>query len=327
MKTAPRAWLRENGAWLPEAALPVTDRAIRYGMAVFETIGIRQGQPLLLEEHLALLEESARSLHLPPVGPAGPSGPLPDLPPAATGILRLYLTAGDGSPTDAVTAPRFFALFEPHDPVAIPATQTARLHPEPVAPFAHGRKTGNYWMNCAAQAAARADGFDHALLADHDGHLLSAAFGNIFFVLDGELCTPSLALAVRPGVVRAWVMRQQPVREVEFPAARLGEVIRTLPDQQPPRHHAPAMRRRRPRPGRTHLARSHPPRKNHPVMPAENSREERASYPMKHSRQSLGKVEAASPPLVVRVKRRGRRFYFTTSMASSSRIRSVPIPA
>lgn len=223
MNTAPRAWLRENGAWIPGATLPVTDRAVRYGMAVFETIGIRQGQPLLLAEHLALLEESARLLISTSVGPAGPSGPLPELHKEDTGILRLYVTAGDGSPTSPASHPRFIALFEPHDPATIPHEQTARLHPEPVAPFARGRKTANYWMNCAAQSSAQAAGFDHALLADHDGHLLSAAFGNLFLVLDGELCTPSLSLAVRPGVIRAWVMQQQPVREIEFPAARLAE--------------------------------------------------------------------------------------------------------
>ena len=224
MKTAPRAWLRENGAWSPDAALPVTDRATRYGMAVFETIGIREGQPLLLEEHLALLQESAHSLLSTPAGPAGPSGPLPSLQPNDTGVLRLYFTAGDGGPTDPVTTPRFFALFEPHDPAAIPSTQTARLHPECVAPFAQGRKTANYWMNCAAQAAARAAGFDHALLADHDGHLLSAAFGNIFYMLDGELCTPPVTLAVRHGVMRTWVLQRETVRQTEFPAARLAEV-------------------------------------------------------------------------------------------------------
>jgi len=75
VKTAPRAWLHENGAWTPDATLPVTDRAIRYGMAVFETIGIRQGQPLLLQEHLTLLQESAQLLLSTSVGSAGPSGP------------------------------------------------------------------------------------------------------------------------------------------------------------------------------------------------------------------------------------------------------------
>lgn len=223
MKTAPRAWLHAKGAWTPDATLPVTDRAVRYGMAVFETIGIRNGQPLLLDAHLTLLEESARTL-LTPAGSAGLGGPLPDLDPADTGLLRLYVTAGDGAPTDPVTAPRCFALFEPHDPATIPSAQSVRLRPEPVAPFAQGYKTANYWMNCAAQAEARRAGFDHALLADYRGQLLSAAFGNIFFVLDDELCTPSLALAVRSGVIRAWVMRQQPVREVEFPVARLANL-------------------------------------------------------------------------------------------------------
>jgi branched-subunit amino acid aminotransferase/4-amino-4-deoxychorismate lyase len=235
VNTAPRAWLHENGVWTPDATLPVTDRAMRYGMAVFETIGIRSGHPLLLAEHLALLEESARTLLSTPVGSAGLrlgepaygseslSGPLPKLHNDDTGILRLYLTAGDGTPTAPVTTTRLFALFEPHDPTTIPHEQNARLHPEPVTPFGHGRKTANYWMNCAAQSAAQVAGFDHALLSDHHGHLLSAAFGNLFFVLDGQVCTPSLSLAVRPGVIRAWVMQQQPVHEVEFSAARLAE--------------------------------------------------------------------------------------------------------
>ena len=97
------------------------------------------------------------------------------------------------------------------------------MHPEPVTPFAHGRKTANYWLNCAAQTSAQNAGCDHSLLADHEGNLLSAALGNIFFVLDGQLCTPSLALAVRAGVIRSRILQSQPVREVKFPAARLPE--------------------------------------------------------------------------------------------------------
>jgi branched-subunit amino acid aminotransferase/4-amino-4-deoxychorismate lyase len=188
-------------------------------MSVFETIGIREGQPLLLADHLALLAASAADL----LGTTLPEIQLPALAPDATGILRLYFTAGDGAPTAPVGEPRLFALFEPHDPAGIPDEQTARLHPEPVTPFAHGRKTANYWLNCAAQTTAQNAGCDHALLADHGGNLLSAAFGNIFFVLDGQLCTPSLTLAVRAGVIRSRILQSQTVREVEFPAARLPE--------------------------------------------------------------------------------------------------------
>lgn len=219
----PRAWLRQDGSWHPDATLPVTDRAVRYGMSVFETIGTRHGQPLFLAEHLALLEESARALIATPVVSASLSGPLPDLQPTDTGILRLYLTAGDGAPSAPVTAPRTLALFEPRDETPRPDHQTARVHTAPVEPFGRGRKTGNYWLNVAAQSAANKAGFDHALLADHEDRLLSAAFGNLFFVLEGKLYTPASTLPVRQGVIKSWVQRQLEVAEIEFPAAELEE--------------------------------------------------------------------------------------------------------
>ncbi len=218
MNPAPRAWLSAEGGWQPASGLPLTDRATRYGMAVFETIGVHAGRALFAEEHLNLLATSARDLLQ-----VTPPADLPALGAADTGVLRIYITAGDGSPTAPVVSPRIFALFEATGSGALPPFQSARLHPEPVAPFARGLKTGNYWMNCAAQAGAHAAGFDHALLADHAGRALSAAFGNLFFVLGGELCTPSATLAVRPGVVRGRLLRELNAREVEFPATRLGE--------------------------------------------------------------------------------------------------------
>lgn len=212
-----RTWLRQDNAWIEGASLPATDRAVRYGMAVFETIGVRGGRTLLADEHFALLAQSTRQL----LGIPGPHLGLPALDASCRGVLRIYITAGDGAPTDEITHPRIFALFDSTgDPSDV---QTACLHEEPVMPFGHGCKTANYWINCFAQAAANKSGHDHALLCNPAGNILSAAFGNIFFVLDGTLCTPTLTLAVRPGVIRAWVLRQRDVREVEFPAARLPE--------------------------------------------------------------------------------------------------------
>jgi branched-subunit amino acid aminotransferase/4-amino-4-deoxychorismate lyase len=247
VSTAVKGWQFDRGRWSETASLPLTDRALRYGMSVFETIGVRNGNALLAAEHLALLEKNARTL-LFPVGSAGPSGPLPgesahgrlgpavptkgsdfsgpptlpDLPSDSRGMLRIYITAGDGGPSDPVNAPRIFALFEPFSG-ELPDQQSARLHAEAVSPFAHGAKTGNYWIQCGAQGDARAEGFDHALLYDNKNRLLSAAMGNLFFVHDGAVCTPSSSLAVRPGVMRGWVMAQQSVVEVELAADRLKD--------------------------------------------------------------------------------------------------------
>ncbi len=220
MKPTPSSWLWQDEVWQPAQSLPLSDRAIRYGMAVFETIGIRYGVPLLWQEHLELLAQGAKKL----LALTLPDLTRPSLPPRESGVLRLYITAGDGSPTDPVSHPRIFALFE-NFPTGLPwREQTARLHPEPVTPFAHGWKTANYWPQCAAQEAARSAGFDHALIADREGNLLSAALGNLFFILEGKLCTPALSLAVRPGVIRSWIQSEKSVEEKIFPAGRLDEV-------------------------------------------------------------------------------------------------------
>lgn len=218
MKAA-RTWAWKDDAWIEGAQLPVTDRAVRYGMAVFETIGVHDGSPLYADEHIALLSETARKL----LGIARRPIALPLLDCTQRGMLRIYITAGDGSPTDDVTMPCIFAMFESTQAAAL-SFQTACIHPEPVIPFAHGCKTANYWMNCAAQAEAEKSGYDHALLHDPDGNILSAAFGNLFFVIDGTLCTPALSLAVRPGVVRDWVIRRTGAKETILPVTRLGEV-------------------------------------------------------------------------------------------------------
>ena len=217
MSAAIKGWRLDGDRWKTADSLPLTDRGLRYGMSVFETIGVRDGKALFMEEHAKLLSSSAKNLLRVDFHPVAPP-----LEPDNRGVLRIYITAGDGGPADAAAKPCIFALFESVSG-DLPDDQSARMHPEPVAPFAHGAKTGNYWTQCAAQAAARAAGFDHALLSDSEGRLLSAAMGNVFFVRDGELCTPALPLAVRPGVMRCWVMAQESVREVEVTADSLED--------------------------------------------------------------------------------------------------------
>ena len=215
-----RGWLLYDGAWARADALPLTDRAVRYGMSVFETIGVRDGKPLLLEAHARIFSGSARNL----LGIEAVLT-LPPLEAEDRGVLRVYATAGDGRPADPMRTPRFFALFESASG-ELPPHQTARLHTGSSAPFASGAKTGNYWMQCDAQAEANAEGFDHALLYDHAGRILSAAMGNIFFVRRGRLCTPSSSLAIRPGAMRAWVMTHHAVEEVDQ-AGEMEEIFMT----------------------------------------------------------------------------------------------------
>lgn len=216
----PLAWTREGGGWSPGDAVPLSDRGVRFGMAVFETVGVRDGRPMLWEEHSALLRATARRLLA-----AEPPAELqpPPLGTDATGMLRVYFSAGDGAPAAPVDTPRLFAFFEPLTGTARPGFQTAVLLPAQAPSFGAGAKTANYWGRCAAQSEALQLGADHAILADERGRILSAAFGNVFFVRDGALFTPdAAALPVRTGVIRNWIMERMDVQEAQWTAEELS---------------------------------------------------------------------------------------------------------
>jgi branched-subunit amino acid aminotransferase/4-amino-4-deoxychorismate lyase len=69
-----------------------------------------------------------------------------------------------------------------------------------------GWKTGNYWQNIDALAAARRTGCDDALLFNPAGMLVSASMANVFLRIDGTWTTPALETGARDGVVREWTL-------------------------------------------------------------------------------------------------------------------------
>jgi branched-subunit amino acid aminotransferase/4-amino-4-deoxychorismate lyase len=225
-----RAWKKLGAGWQPCETLPLADRGFRYGMSVFETIAIVEGRPLLLESHLERIDRSTQPLHQ--EGPAcqGRNDIRKHLDPASknsppqrdswnsvkfppfdfsklpTGLLRFYLTAGEGTP-DAPFAAHAYALFEEAEvgwnlpPVRVESSAA------PYLPRPGGWKTGNYWQNIDALAAARRAGCDEALLFNPAGMLVGAAMANVFLQIDGRWITPALETGARDGAVRAWVLR------------------------------------------------------------------------------------------------------------------------
>lgn len=203
-----KAWSYRSGAWEPCGSLPLDDRAFRYGMSVFETIAIVEGRPLFLGDHLARLGRAASDRGWQDAG-------LPASAPRiakATGVLRLYLTAGPGGVCDPLSG-SCVSLFEECEvgtefPPARVVSSSA-----PYLPGPGGWKTGNYWQNVDAMVAARSQSADDALLFNPAGCLVSASMGNLFLEVDGGWKTPALETGARDGVVRAWVMKNLPVEE------------------------------------------------------------------------------------------------------------------
>ena len=213
-----RHWLRDadGGPFRPAEALPLSDRGFRYGMAVFETLRVREGRVEFIGEHLWRLARACRASGF-PVSP-GALGETVRLlrqlagseAPGWTGVARVHVTAGDGGPADPPRGCRFLVSLEPRKP---PAASLYRdglrlcVHPAPHHPPFGGRKTHNYWGNVDALLTARRAGADEALLGDAENRLISVCLGNVFLWRDGRLLTPPTARGARAGILRARVIR------------------------------------------------------------------------------------------------------------------------
>ena len=206
------AWQWSGATFERCDTLPISDRAFRYGMSVFESIRISNSKPQHCAAHLERLREACASVGFrsdPTVLSAAArlleSG-------GQDGFARIYVTAGDGSPTGAASDPRIIVFIEPREPSLPPAyrLQTAQAAAQPMF---GGLKTGNYWSNLYVLQQARAAGFDEALLFTAEGELVSACCANVFIVLNGELRTPAPSCGARRGVIRELVLHARPVSE------------------------------------------------------------------------------------------------------------------
>lgn len=192
-------WKLSRSIWKPAASLPLADRGFRYGMSVFETITIVASRPLLLVEHLERLRRAAGAcgMDLPPL-------PEFDFSRLWSGLLRFYVTAGPGAPTDAF-AGNIYAVFDRAEVGwNLPALRIMSSS-APYLPRPGGWKSGNYWQNIEALGQARRADCDEALVFNPAGMLVGAAMANVFLKIDEAWITPALETGARDGAVRAWV--------------------------------------------------------------------------------------------------------------------------
>jgi branched-chain amino acid aminotransferase len=218
-----RAWM--NGDLLSDptgAVLGVTDHGFTVGDGVFESVKTLHGRPFALSRHLERLARSATGLGLAaPDGKevrrgvdevlAGTDDPL--------GRLRITLTAGpapmgsgrgDGPATLVVA----YSAIEPQSGsttvATVPWTRNERG-------ATAGLKTTSYAENVIALARAQELGGTEAVLANTRGDLCEGTGSNVFYVVDGELRTPTLDSGCLAGVTRALVLEWCGGREVDEP--------------------------------------------------------------------------------------------------------------
>jgi branched-subunit amino acid aminotransferase/4-amino-4-deoxychorismate lyase len=167
MDVEPRACINGKVVPLVEACLPVTDEGVARGYGAFETVGVWDGRPFRLAEHLDRLAASLEAILLPVPDRDVLEDDVARLLDGLTGdaALRLYVT---GSGPRIVTLDVQPERVNAHHLVPQPAPWI-----RPRASYGPaGAKTMSYLPNMVASRAAEAAGGDDALLVSLDGTVL-----------------------------------------------------------------------------------------------------------------------------------------------------------
>lgn len=218
-----RAWINGDLLSDPTApAVPVTDHGLTVGDAVFEAVKVVDGQPFALQRHLDRLERSAAGLGLVGLDPEqvrrGVHAVLEDHP-MPLGRLRITVTGGNaplgsGRGTDPVTV---IVVASPMDPAPETTAVITVPWPRNERGALAGLKTTSYGENVLALARAQETGASEAIFANLAGHLCEGTGTNVFYVVDGEVRTPTLASGCLAGVTRALLIEWFGATEVDEP--------------------------------------------------------------------------------------------------------------
>lgn len=218
-----RAWVNGQLAADPQApAITVQDHGFTVGDGVFEAVKVVDNRPFALTRHLERLARSARGLGLPELDLEevrrgvtavvdGQELPLGRIRITYTGgVAPLGSGRGSMPPTLVVVAD----TMRPWEgPTAVVTVGWPRNEHGALA----GLKTTSYAENVMALARAAEAGASEAIFANTAGNLCEGTGSNVFYVLDGELRTPTLASGCLAGISRGLVLEWCGAREVDEP--------------------------------------------------------------------------------------------------------------
>lgn len=226
------AWV--NGRLLQdpnEPAVPITDHGFTVGDGVFEAIKVVDSKPFALKRHLDRLARSAAGIGLPEPDLAlvrdGIDAVLAQEP-LSLGRLRITVTGGPsplgsnrghGTPTVAVVASAMEPASFTTSAITVPWPRNER---GAIA----GLKTTSYAENVVALAQAARYGASEAIFATLAGNVCEGTGSNVFYVVDGQLRTPTLASGCLAGVTRALIIEW--CREAGMDVAEVDEPLSVL---------------------------------------------------------------------------------------------------
>lgn len=201
----------------PATAISVQDRGLAYGDGLFETILVRDGKPLLLQEHLARMQRGCAVLGLDPDIAELQSEIALMLVQAAARetVLKIILTReanGRGYRPFTTACNRLLTLHPvPDYRASMPEQGIAmfvcrqRLARQPVLA---GLKHLNRLEQVLASREWPDDSYLEGLMLDTEGLVIEGTRSNLFAVIGGQLLTPTLDNCGVSGVMRDWLLQR-----------------------------------------------------------------------------------------------------------------------
>ncbi|NHK27972.1 hypothetical protein FF098_008660 [Parvularcula flava] len=203
-----------NGTYREKAdnVIALADRGFALGDGLFETLLVREGEPVFLSEHLSRLHASARIMEVPVRYDET----------AIHKAIRKLAGVGDGDMAARITLSRGVGprgILPPKSGDAQPVMTIALSPAPPVrrtsiscihssirrnegSPAAR-MKTLSYIDNILARQEAEQTGAGEAIMLNNQGLVTCTSVGNIFIVAgDNQLLTPNTDCGVLPGIVR-----------------------------------------------------------------------------------------------------------------------------
>lgn len=192
-----------------DGTIPVTDSAVLRGDGCFEVLKSYRGRPFALDLHLDRLERSSKSLDI----------PLPDRDLLASWVASIAKELGDGAVRVVVTrGPSLPGLTGPPNIIVFGHPWALDGEPGRLCPVKApwhtagadwalaGAKLLSYAPNLAATRAARAAGFEDALLITEDDVILEGPTFSVAWMTGDVLETPGLELGILDSITRRVVL-------------------------------------------------------------------------------------------------------------------------
>lgn len=182
------------------------DEGYYYGIGAFETILVKDGNPIFIMEHIQRLNIALEYLQINKKITPDEVQEFLRLNKILEGVLKISVSEKN---TNYTTRKNPYTIDKYQKGFQLTLSSFRRNETSPLT----YHKTLNYAENIIARQEAIKKEYDEALFLNTKGEICEGSCSNIFFVKEGQLFTPSISCGLLPGIFRNHICANENVVE------------------------------------------------------------------------------------------------------------------